>query len=62
MITASLAAHVRQGITRIGYENISNLNVMLVEMVNVISEKYSYKCVDGSRYNGIKGAMTICTH
>ena len=25
-----------------------------------ISKKYAYKCVDSSRYNKIKGAMTKC--
>ena len=35
-------------------------NVMLVGMASEISKKYTYKCVDRSRHNGIKGAMTKC--
>ena len=33
-------------------------NVMLVEMASEISKKEAFKCVDPSRHNGIKGAMT----
>ena len=33
-------------------------NVMLVEMASEISKNYTYKCVDRSRHNGIKGAKT----
>ena len=33
-------------------------NVMLVGMASEISKNYTYKCVDRSRHNGIKGAMT----
>ena len=33
-------------------------NVMLVGMASKISKNYTYKCVDRSRHNGIKGAMT----
>ena len=35
-------------------------NVMSVGMANEISKKYTNKCVDCSRHNGIKGAMTKC--
>ena len=35
-------------------------NVMLVGMASEISKRYTYKCVDRSRHNGIKGAMTKC--
>ena len=35
-------------------------NVMLVGMASKISKNYTYKCVDRSRHNGIKGAMTKC--
>ena len=35
-------------------------NVMLVGMASKISKKYTYKCVDRSRHNGIKGAKTKC--
>ena len=35
-------------------------NVMLVGMASEISKNYTYKCVDRSRHNGIKGAMTKC--
>ena len=31
-------------------------NVMLVGMANKISKNYTYKCVDCSRHNEIKGA------
>ena len=31
---------------------------MLVGMASEISKKYAYKCVDRSRHNIIKGAMT----
>ena len=37
-------------------------NVMLVGMASEISENYTYKCVDRSRHNGIKGAMAKCAH
>ena len=33
-------------------------NVMLVGMASENSKNYTYKCVDRSRHNGIKGAMT----
>ena len=33
-----------------------NQNVMLVGMASEISNNYTYKCVDCSRHNGIKGA------
>ena len=35
-------------------------NVMLVGMASEISKKYTYKCVDCSRHNGIKGAKAKC--
>ena len=35
-------------------------NVMLVGMASEISKNYTYKCVDRSRHNGIKGATTKC--
>ena len=35
-------------------------NVMLVGMASEVSKNYTYKCVDRSRHNGIKGAMTKC--
>ena len=35
-------------------------NVMLVGMASEISKNYTYKCVDRSRHNGIKGAKTKC--
>ena len=35
-------------------------NVMLVGMASEISKNYIYKCVDRSRHNEIKGAMTKC--
>ena len=35
-------------------------NVMLVGMASKISKNYTYKCVDRSRHNGIKSAMTKC--
>ena len=35
-------------------------NVMLVGMASKISKNYTYKCVDRSRHNGIKGVMTKC--
>ena len=31
-------------------------NVMLVGMTSQISKNYTYKCIDCSRHNGIKGA------
>ena len=37
-------------------------NVMLVGMASEISKNYTYKCVDRSRHNGIKGVMTKCVH
>ena len=36
--------------------------VMLVGMASEISKKYTYKCVDRSRHNGIKGAKAKCAH
>ena len=33
-------------------------NVMLVGMAGEISKNYTYKCVDHSRHNGIKGALS----
>ena len=38
-------------------------NVMLVGMASKISKNYTYKCVDRSRHNGIKGAKAklMCT-
>ena len=35
-------------------------NVMLVGMTSQISKNYTYKCIDCSRHNGIKGACYIC--
>ena len=35
-------------------------NIMLVGMASEISKNYTYKCVDRSRHNGIKGAKTKC--
>ena len=35
-------------------------NVMLVGMASEISKNYTYKCVDRSKHNGIKGAKTKC--
>ena len=35
-------------------------NVMLVRMASEISKNYTYKCVDRSRHNGIKGAKAKC--
>ena len=35
-------------------------NVMLVGMASENSKNYTYKCVDRSKHNGIKGAMTKC--
>ena len=37
-------------------------NVMLVGMASEISKNYTYKCVDRSRHNGIKGAKAKCAH
>ena len=37
-------------------------NVMLVGMASKISKNYTYKCVDRSRHNGIKGAKAKCAH
>ena len=37
-------------------------NVVLVEMASKISKNYTYKCVDRSRHNGIKGAKAKCAH
>ena len=37
-------------------------NVMLVEMASEIGKNYTYKCVDRSRHNGIKGAKAKCAH
>ena len=36
--------------------------VMLVGMASEISKNYTYKCVDRSRHNGIKGAKAKCAH
>ena len=38
----------------------SQNNIMLVGMTSKISKKHTYKCVDHSRHNKIKGAMTKC--
>ena len=35
---------------------------MLVGMASEISKNYTYKCVDHSRHNGIKGAKAKCAH
>ena len=35
-------------------------NVMLVGMASEISKNYTYKYVDRSRHNGIKGAKAKC--
>ena len=37
-------------------------NVKLVGMASEISKNYTYKCVDRSRHNGIKGAKAKCAH
>ena len=37
-------------------------NVLLVGMASEISKNYTYKCVDRSRHNGIKGAKAKCAH
>ena len=37
-------------------------NVMLVGMASEISKNYTYKCVDRSRHNGIKGAKAKRAH
>ena len=37
-------------------------NVMLEGMASKISKNYTYKCVDRSRHNGIKGAKAKCAH
>ena len=37
-------------------------NIMLVGMASEISKNYTYKCVDRSRHNGIKGAKAKCAH
>ena len=37
-------------------------NVMLVGMASEISKNYTYKCVDRSRHNRIKGAKAKCAH
>ena len=37
-------------------------NVMLVGMASEISKNYTYKCVDRSTHNGIKGAKAKCAH
>ena len=37
-------------------------NVMLVGMASEISKNYTYKFVDRSRHNGIKGAKAKCAH
>ena len=37
-------------------------NVMLVGMASEISKNYTYKCVDRSRHNGIKGAKAKGAH
>ena len=38
------------------------LNVTLVGMASENSKNYTYKCVDRSRHNGIKGAKVKCAH
>ena len=37
-------------------------NVMLVGMASENSKNYTYKCVDCSRHNGIKGVKAKCAH
>ena len=37
-------------------------NFMLLGMASEISKSYTYKCVDCSRHNEIKGAKTKCAH
>ena len=37
-------------------------NVMLVGMASETSKNYTYKCVDRSRHNGIKGAKAKSAH
>ena len=37
-------------------------NVMLVGMASKISKNYTYKFVDRSRHNGIKGTKAKCAH
>ena len=37
-------------------------NVMLIGMASEISKNYTYKCVDRSRHNGIKGTKAKCAH
>ena len=50
--------------TSINYDKIQKRfqNVMLVGMASEISKNYTYKCVDRSRHNGIKGAKAKCAH
>ena len=36
-------------------------NVILVGMASENSKNYTYKCVDRSRHNGIKGAKAKCS-
>ena len=40
----------------------TNKMFMLVGMASEISKNYTYKCVDRSRHNGIKGAKAKCAH
>ena len=35
-------------------------NIRLVGMASKIAKKFTYKCVDHSRHNRIKGALTKC--
>ena len=51
----SCPSHVQSG-----YKILQN--VMLVGMASEISKNYTYKCVDRSRHNGIKGAKAKCAH
>ena len=51
----SCPSHVQSGF------NTRN-HFQLVGMASEISKNYTYKCVDRSRHNGIKGAKAKCTH
>ena len=51
---------VANAMTKKLYEQEHFQNVMLVGMASENSKNYTYKCVDRSRHNGIKGAMTKC--
>ena len=62
---------VLQTISKFAYVSVKTIlykiqkhfqNVMLVGMASENSKNYTYKCVDRSRHNGIKGAKAKCAH